>query len=170
MNGRETGLLGYAVLFDVLLLIVVAVLLLDSGSLGPQARLVPQVVGIPVLAATAALTVFDLRRVRSWRQGKAEHPSERKPPTVETVALGLSDGDDEDSELGNGATRQVSLAVWSVGLLLMGWAFGFLVAIPISLGIILWIVTRSLKLTLTATVITWAVLFLVFVQLLRTAL
>jgi hypothetical protein len=132
-----------ALVFYCVLLAFTAALVIDMWGLHSGARLVPQIVAWPTLAALVLQLFFDL--FPASREGP--RPSERS---------------EEPDERGR-RRRELLLGAWVLAFFALSWIVGFLLSVPIALIFFLKVLNGDpWRLAISVTAATWAGLYLIF--------
>ena len=121
------------------------------------ARLMPLIIGIPTLALSAVVLVMEI--AAQWKG---------KPKSAQGALDGSRLGKDlSPKERRALARRELSLILWFVGLVVLIWLIGLLWTIPVFLVLFLWLQAREpWRLIVAISLGTWAVVYLLFVQIL----
>lgn len=172
-----------AIIFDLVLLAFVGALVGSSIlDLGPRARLVPLIIGVPTLIGIVILLLFDLfpglraslsrlnpaseARPAVERSGPETggEASEQTPSEADPLALAMEGEEDEQSEENPEAgRRELIFAAWVVGFFALTAIFGLLISIPVALFFFFKVLNREgWVLTLAMTVGTWAFIYVLF--------
>lgn len=170
-----------AIVFDLFLLAFVGTLVgISLSSLGPSARLVPLIVGVPTLLGIAALLLLDLfpglRKSGSEPPDEADgkevgEPDPASTPVEQTAGgagtgeLAMEEAEEEGKpeESQEARKREVIFALWAVGFFVLAAIFGLLVSIPIALFVFFKVLNREgWVLTLAMTAGTWLFIYVLF--------
>jgi hypothetical protein len=159
-----------AIVFDLVLVAFTGLIVVTAFGIGPRARLVPLVIGIPTLLGLVAQVVVDLRLVR-W------------PRSVAAATVPSLDHAHSDIEAAEAAVEEVPaepyvdpdealrsrqlLAGWAIAYVIGVFLTDFLIATPIALLAILVVGTRKVLLSAVVTLAACVFLYVVFVQLLH---
>lgn len=159
-----------AIIFDLFLLALVCTLVgISLASLGPGARLVPLIVGIPTLLGLLTLFIMDLfpalrrkKRVEVSRE-TAESPDDILKETDISDLILEGEGDEKAAESPEAIKRMVIFALWAVGFFILTIFTGLLISIPIALFVFFKLLNReSWIMTLSMTIGTWAFIYVLF--------
>jgi putative tricarboxylic transport membrane protein len=121
------------------------------------ARMMPLIIGIPTLVLSAVVLVTEI--ASQWTG---------KPRRAEGAMDGSRLGKDlEPLERRAMARREASVILWLIGLVVLIWLFGLLWSIPVFLVLFLRLQGREpWRLIIPVSLGTWAVVYLLFVQIL----
>jgi len=121
------------------------------------ARLMPLIIGVPTLVLATVVLVMEI--TAQWKG---------KPRSTEGALDGSRLGKDlSPKERRAMARRELSLILWLVGLVVLIWLVGLLWSIPVFLVFFLWLQAKEpWPLIVAISLGTWAVVYLLFVQIL----
>ena len=137
----------WGTLFNILLVLLFGLALLQSKEWTIRAGLFPWIIGVPVLALSLAHLVIELRRM-GWTPRVARE-QDRFTETVEFQ-------------------RTLSILGWTVGYLVALWLTGFTFATPLMTFLYLKMAAReSWSLSVTLAAVAWAFLYFLFVRILH---
>ena len=138
------------------IIIVAAVWL--AFDFNAAARMMPLIIGVPTLILATVVLAMELASQRSG-----------KPPKVEGGMDGSRLGKNLTAEQARGVARsERSVILWLIALVIMIWLLGLLWSIPVFLILYQWLQGREpWRLTLSISLGTWAVVYLLFVQILK---
>lgn len=129
----------------------------QAFSFDPRARLMPLIIGIPTFLLSTAVLVVEL--VAQWK-GKKQTGGAMDASRVKEAAT--------EEEKRSRSRREIAAVLWLIGLIVIIWLAGLLWSIPIFLILFLRLQGHeSWKLTLPISLGTWAVVYLLFVLVLK---
>ena len=130
----------------------------SASDFNDAAGLMPLIIGIPTLVLSAIVLAMEI--ASQWIG---------KPRKTEGAMDGSRQGRDlSPKERRDLARREGSLILWLIGLVLLVWLFGLLWSIPVFLVLFLWLQGREpWRLNIAISLGTWAVVYLLFVQILN---
>lgn len=152
--------LNGSMIFSIFLILVFLVVIVLAIGYGGKARMAPLVVAIPGFFFVISRLVIEFREARK----------EQVKKTLEYEALLAAEGDPASviTEDTIDYWKELNPFLWITGLFLLIYVAGFMVAIPIYLFLYLKVRSNEkLSFTITFSLITWGVLYLFFVVLLK---
>jgi hypothetical protein len=154
-----------ALIFDLVLIVFTAVIVVAALDGSPRAGLVPLVVGIPTLLGLGIQLAHDLLAPRT-----AEAEPTEVPISVPTAGVGdliaaahvEEVADDQLPSTPEARRAQIVLTAWALGFVVLGIATSFLIATPVALLVILLVTTRRIVPTVAITAVASGLLYLIF--------
>lgn len=160
-----------AVVFDLIMVAFAALIVVTALGIGPRARVVPLVVGVPTLLGLLFLLGRDLGiRVLQPRPPSTEtvHSMAEATDDLEAAMAAALEVPEDTPEAAQAARRsKILLAGWAIAYVAGVFLTDFLVATPIALFAILAVTTRRWLLSAIVTAGTCLFLYAVFIMLLK---
>jgi hypothetical protein len=160
-----------ALVFDIFLLIFVGTLVsVALFNLGPGARLVPLIVGIPTLIGILGVLLFDLfPGLRAILPGARPTVGQGPPPDRSVTAADIGEmalegeAEEKPEDTPEARKREATFALWAIGFFILTIFTGLLVSIPIALLVFFKVLNReSWLISVSITVGTWLFIYVLF--------
>ncbi|WP_206812845.1 tripartite tricarboxylate transporter TctB family protein [Paradesulfitobacterium ferrireducens] len=150
------------VIFNILFILVFVLAIIIALGYNSRARMAPLVIAIPGLAVTIGRLVVELRGNKD-KENKDKENKDKEKKTKDKFDHENQEGNEPEKSKPVAKFSELNSFSWAVGLFLLLYVVGFLVAIPIYLFLFLKVRSQEkLVFSLIFSLVSWGALYLFF--------